>query len=91
MTLTNARSTFVVGRWKLSNPVSETYAAQARCQMYTDSAYLGYVVFLQARSCNELGFPSFFNNILFTKTFAPRKLVSYKYGTCGVVRSQAEM
>ena len=28
-------------------------------------SFLGYVVSLQARSCNEMGFPSFFNNIHF--------------------------
>ena len=29
--------------------------------------FIGYVVSLQARSCNEMGFPSFFNNIRFLK------------------------
>ena len=28
-----------------------------------DLSFLGYVVFLQTRSCNEKEFPSFFNNI----------------------------
>ena len=37
--------------------------------------FLGYVVSLQARSCNEMAFPSFFNNIQFSledSNFGPR-------------------
>ena len=32
--------------------------------------FLGYVIFLQARSCHEMGFPSFFNNIQFCRLYS---------------------
>ena len=39
--------------------------------------FLGYVVSLQARSCNEMGFPTIFNS----KQFSPYTLLTFTFGT----------
>ena len=40
---------------------------------HTYLSLLGYVVSLQARSCNEMGFPLFFNNIHFSSLLLKKK------------------